>query len=628
MELTDTQKSILEFAADMKTPMIVKGAAGSGKSMITALIAETFLNREMLTDKNSIGVVSFTNALVKDLRKKFPQSAESLKINTAHETLNLFLEANGKKRIITFDKENTVLKQIVSDQLNQKHNYDFAFLEEEFSHIYANRITDLEKYKSTPRTGLTRNVSVDKPNIWDLFTKYKKLLKENGLYNYSELANICLEFMEQNPSYNHLLTHLIIDEFQDLQINMTEALVKICKYPDNIVFIGDLAQSIYKRVSTWKSFSVNKRKIFELTGNFRNTKQIAKAAESLLDNEYKLKLYDRADYTEMIPSGAQGPKPVVAICRNAGEQEWYIKNELKNLPKDESTVLILRSKSRSRRSSGINRLFNESNIITMHSSKGLEFDNVFIADVNENFLPGNTASDKGKAADLNNERRLLYVAMTRARKRLYITSSGKPSCFLAEISPARINSVALDSCAYEELYNRRFEELLEKRAALLKQLSQEKENQTLSQKEEAALLLAIEQEFVEDKLTEMGKPLFRKNAKILFLGGDGGVNANDLYYTLKKLFGFDKDSFEWLHFEELQNFNIQILEGTMDYCDVIIGCAPHNSGGSANFVAELEQNREKYTPKIQVLRDVNGALAKFTKKNITEAVKNSLKLTL
>ena len=66
----------------------------------------------------------------------------------------------------------------------------------------------------------------------------------------------------------------------------------------------------------------------------------------------------------------------------------------------------------------------------------------------------------------------------------------------------------------------------------------------------------------------------------------------------------------------------------MDYCDVIIGCVPHNSGGSANFVAELEQNREKYTPKIQVLRDVNGALAKFTKKNITEAVKNSLKLTL
>ena len=62
----------------------------------------------------------------------------------------------------------------------------------------------------------------------------------------------------------------------------------------------------------------------------------------------------------------------------------------------------------------------ESNIkiMTMHSSKGLEFDHVWILNANEGMIPFRKTIESG---DIEEERRLFYVAMTRARERLYIS---------------------------------------------------------------------------------------------------------------------------------------------------------------------------------------------------------------
>lgn len=62
-------------------------------------------------------------------------------------------------------------------------------------------------------------------------------------------------------------------------------------------------------------------------------------------------------------------------------------------------------------------------LMTAHSSKGLEFDSVFIVGAEEGLFPHNNAIETGKRDDIEEERRLFYVAMTRAEKRLYITHS-------------------------------------------------------------------------------------------------------------------------------------------------------------------------------------------------------------
>lgn len=70
------------------------------------------------------------------------------------------------------------------------------------------------------------------------------------------------------------------------------------------------------------------------------------------------------------------------------------------------------------------------NLMTLHISKGLEFPTVFIAGVDEGILPHRKSLSNH---DTEEERRLFYVGMTRAKKRLYLTSGGNPSRFLEEI---------------------------------------------------------------------------------------------------------------------------------------------------------------------------------------------------
>ena len=88
------------------------------------------------------------------------------------------------------------------------------------------------------------------------------------------------------------------------------------------------------------------------------------------------------------------------------------------------------------------------NLMTIHASKGLEFPVVFIAGAEESIIPHARAVEEGGDAAVEEERRLFYVAITRARDKLFISAckhrrrmqSGvecEPSRFLDEI-PANL----------------------------------------------------------------------------------------------------------------------------------------------------------------------------------------------
>ena len=86
-------------------------------------------------------------------------------------------------------------------------------------------------------------------------------------------------------------------------------------------------------------------------------------------------------------------------------------------------------------------------MMTLHSAKGLEFDNVFMPGLEEGIFPSSRSVEEGDR--LEEERRLMYVGITRARKRLYLSraasrmlynqySANPPSRFLDEIPPRLI----------------------------------------------------------------------------------------------------------------------------------------------------------------------------------------------
>ncbi len=73
-------------------------------------------------------------------------------------------------------------------------------------------------------------------------------------------------------------------------------------------------------------------------------------------------------------------------------------------------------------------------LLTLHGAKGLEFDAVFVAHVEARELPARQAKTE---AAVTEERRLLYVGLTRARQRLWVTWAQRPSPFLAELGVAK-----------------------------------------------------------------------------------------------------------------------------------------------------------------------------------------------
>src|SRR5207244_11686500 len=61
------------------------------------------------------------------------------------------------------------------------------------------------------------------------------------------------------------------------------------------------------------------------------------------------------------------------------------------------------------------------NLLTLHSTKGLEFSRVYIVGVEDYQIPGYRESTEKRQAEIEEARRLLYVGMTRARERLVLT---------------------------------------------------------------------------------------------------------------------------------------------------------------------------------------------------------------
>lgn len=91
-------------------------------------------------------------------------------------------------------------------------------------------------------------------------------------------------------------------------------------------------------------------------------------------------------------------------------------------------------------------------LITMHNTKGLEYDNVFCVGLEQSLIPGR---NKDLPSEKEEERRILYVAMTRARKTLYLsyaknrmmwghTETSFPSAFLKEIPKEMLGGEVFD----------------------------------------------------------------------------------------------------------------------------------------------------------------------------------------
>lgn len=337
------------------------------------------------------------------------------------------------------------------------------FFLEEISWMKGKAFQSKEEYLEAKRAGRGKNDRItkkDKETIWNIYTDYNNQLKANDQVDFDDYALLCLKIINSKPNFIRPFTHIIVDEAQDFskaQILVISQLVS--DQTKSISIIADAAQRIYKSGFTWGEVGLNVRggRTIEMKKNYRNTVQIVGAALSLLDKED-----DKSDFTKVEGARKAGEKPMVGYFNNWNEQCTYILKELNKLKANNnisSTVILHRSR---RRLNDIQSFLEANNysteillnaeyidfendsikICTLSSIKGLEFENVFIIDLNDDIIPHPQGFiDADDEFHISTERRLLYTSMTRARERLYLLSSGNPSRYFSEIGESHLDII-------------------------------------------------------------------------------------------------------------------------------------------------------------------------------------------
>lgn len=480
--LKGEQKNVLFLPPT--NPIQIKGVAGSGKTTVALYRAKHLLETQAnLFQETKIVIFTYNKTLAAYIRAIKPyinggyqKDSELIKPKTEDglnvQILNFDSWAYHFAGIPYDDKRSwlrkNILPQIISNTKSTTSNIlnkSFEFFDEEISWMKGKMFVNKNEYLDAARIGRgtsDRVTKIDKEVIWEVFTKYNNELIKRDKIEFDDYALLAFKKIENDPNFVPPYTHIIVDEAQDLSKAQILTITKLVSPETNsISIIADAAQRIYKSGFNWKEVGLEVRgRTIAFKKNYRNTIQIAKAAISLLDNEE-----DNEDFTTLEYSVREGEKPKIGYYSNFEVQLNHLDDQLtllKNNGNLKSTIVLHRSTDGVRQvktfldSNSFSTELVKSNIpvnygnesvkvCTMSSVKGLEFNNVFILDLNENIIPYPQGFiDENDEFHISTERRLLYTCMTRARNNLYLFCSDKdnPSRYLKEINANLLDNIS------------------------------------------------------------------------------------------------------------------------------------------------------------------------------------------
>lgn len=443
-------------------PARVLGSAGTGKTVVAMHRAKHLAAK--CDGRQRILVTTFTANLAADIKENLKkicteEELKKIEVTNLDAWVNRFMHESGFSARIAYDEEITSLWEQAIALAGNDLPYENSFYQEEWNRIViAQEALTLEKYVKAARNG--RGTKLDRRKrikIWGVFDNYQNLMKENKIRDINTAMYECTQLLQSDgkaPRY----ASVIVDEGQDFSNNAYRLIRALAgeQHPNDILIVGDSHQRIYRNHPILSKCGINvigRSSILKI--NYRTTEEIRKYAFGLLRGIRFDDLDQEFDLGDKCQSLTHGEKPVFKNFKNANEEFNFILDEISKL-KDNGVALtdicvvartnkLIEDYIKLFKNAGIGyyeikrnktdiRSFDGLRVATMHRVKGLEFKYVFIVAVNNRILPLSSAincSDLiSKAESITSEKCLLYVAMTRAQKGVYITSYGTKSEFL------------------------------------------------------------------------------------------------------------------------------------------------------------------------------------------------------
>jgi mRNA-degrading endonuclease RelE of RelBE toxin-antitoxin system len=446
---------------DYAGPARVSGSAGTGKTIV-ALHRAVFLAR---SDPDSrVLLTTFSETLANALRTRLrrllgnqPRLAERLEVHAMNAIGERLYEQHfGKPKIATRELVRRHIAAAAAEHEDQK--FSPAFLLQEWEELVdAWQLESWEAYRDVKRLGRkTRLPEARRATLWAVFDAVRKRLDAEGVITgagmFNRLAGQLRE--RKHPPFDYV----VVDEAQDVSVAQLRFLAAFgAERPNGLFFAGDLGQRIFQQPFSWKSLGVDIRgRARTLHINYRTSHQIRTQADRLLAPEVA-DVDGNVEERRGTVSVFNGPPPIVQTFDSQAKEieavgAWLADRSKEGVMQHEIGVFV-RSEAELERAraalalaglpfklldDGVETTHGQVSIGSMHLAKGLEFRAVAVMACDDEVIPlqariETAAEDSDLEEVYNTERHLLYVACTRARDHLLVTSVEPASEFLDDL---------------------------------------------------------------------------------------------------------------------------------------------------------------------------------------------------
>lgn len=429
-------------SGDRSGPVRVLGGAGTGKTVL-AMHRAKWLADNRTPEGKKVLFTTFTKNLASDIEQNLRtlcggSTLAKLEVKNLDAWVHAFMRSRKLEHRIVYDrKQDAAMQAWQAAKAVRDTSLDLAdnFYEQELEQVVlAQGITTRDQYRTARRTGRESVLSRAKRDaVWPVFEEYRGQLSSRKLKEvddaYREVADLLLAAGGQGADYSAI----VIDETQDLGPQALRLLrAMIPSGPNDLFFVGDGHQRIYSRNrAAMSKCGIDIRgRARKLYLNYRTTDEIRRQAVALLEGCEVDDLDDGQDESLRYKSLSHGPAPSVVAVDGLEAAAVQVVDFIKAFQQGKGdgeapSVCVIASSEKNREALAkqvqgaglacvtITAQANHSDsrdvvhFATMHRAKGLEFDGVVVV------APETYFGDPGQTGQ---QRRLIYVALTRARR--------------------------------------------------------------------------------------------------------------------------------------------------------------------------------------------------------------------
>ena len=424
-----------------KKNYLVVAGAGSGKTLTIAAKVD-YLIKNGIKPKEIL-CISFTNETVESLKNILEKNNLNIDVKTFHK-LSLDI-LKGKYNIAYSGLLEYVINEFFNSVIYYDNTYKLLDFIDDLNNVkkilllFINQMKSFN-YDESFLINLLKNNNIESDDkillifALKIYKIYEEELKSENRIDFDDMILLATKEISNISYFKY--KYIIIDEYQDTSVCKYKLIKEIIeKFDVSLMAVGDDYQSIYSFTGCNIKLFINFKKLFgnskiiKLKNTYRNPKDIVEISKRFMMKN-KNQIHKKLKTSKLINNS-------INIVYVKDE-----KNALKELLKTIDDVMVLGRNNRDLDKYKFEKYdCNNIRFLTVHSSKGLEEKNVIILNVVDDILgfPNKIKSNNiffylENFNHIEEERRLFYVAFTRAIEKVYIiTFKGRESIFVKEL---------------------------------------------------------------------------------------------------------------------------------------------------------------------------------------------------